>query len=273
MNEHNHDDLDFMMAYQDSCDIPALQLIHGFPLNGSMWLEQMEDLGNFARVIAPDLRGFGQSEAVAGPYSMALLADDCADLLGHLSVLTPFVIGGHSMGGYVAFEFYRNYKDHIGGLILTATRAAPDTAVGKENRDKMIDLVRRRGVTAVIQPMLDVLFAPQTYEADPELVDFVRDLMETASPEGVIGALQAMRDRPDSRPTLPEIDVPVLIIHGADDQIVPVSEAEEMAAAISDCKLVILEDAGHMPNLEQPDAFNDAVIDFLEELDLENHGF
>jgi len=266
MSKHNHDELDFMMAYQDSCDILALQLIHGFPLSSSMWLEQMEDLGNFARVIAPDLRGFGQSEAAAGPYSMALLADDCADLMGHLSVLTPFVVGGHSMGGYIAFEFYRAYKEHIGGLILTATRAAPDTAEGKANREKMITLVRRRGVTAVIQPMLDVLFSPKTYDADPELVDFVRGLMETASPEGVIGALQAMRDRPDSRPTLPEIDVPVLIIHGADDQIVPVSEAEGMAAAIPDCELVILEDAGHMPNLERPDAFNDAVIDFLERL-------
>lgn len=269
-HSHDHDAVDFYMAYQDSCDVPALQLIHGFPLNGSMWQPQMEDLANFVRVIAPDLRGHGQSEPTPGPYSITMLADDCADLMGHLNVLTPFVVGGHSMGGYVAFEFYRRFREHIGGLILVATRAAADTAVARENRDKMIDLVQRRGVTAVVQPMLDVLFSPKTYKSDPELVQFVRGLIETASSEGVIGALQAMKERPDSVATLPTIDVPVLIIHGADDQIIPLGEAEEMAAAIPDSKLVVLPDAGHMPNLEQPDAFNDAVIDFLERLGIED---
>lgn len=267
-NNHNHEE-DFMMAFQDSCDRPTLLLIHGFPLHSNLWLPQIDDLADFVRVVAPDLRGHGRSDAVKGPYSVAMLADDCADLLGYLNVATPFVVCGLSMGGYVAFEFYRRYREHVAGLILTATRAGADSAEGKANRDKMADVTRRRGVTAVVETMLPKLLAPDVYDDDEELVDFVRDMMADTSVEGVVGALAAMRDRPDSMPTLAEIDVPVLIIHGAEDQIIPLAEAEAMAAAIPDAQLVVIPHAGHLPNLEQPDAFNDAVIDFLESLGIE----
>lgn len=274
-NNHNHDhddeyghEDDFMMAFQDSADKPTLLLIHGFPLNSNMWVPQLEDLANFVRVIAPDLRGFGHSDGVKAPYSVQMLADDCADLLGYLNVATPFVVCGLSMGGYIALEFYRRYPEHVAGLILTATRAAADSDEGKANRDKMLELVERRGATAVTEPMLQKLLAPGNLE-DDELMDYLRDLMETASDEGVKGALVALRDRPDSTPMLGDIAVPVLIIHGEDDQIVPVAEAKAMAAAIPDVRLVVLPEVGHMPNLEAPDAFNDAVLDFLEELGFE----
>jgi 3-oxoadipate enol-lactonase len=268
-NNHHHDDEDFIMAFQDSCDKPTLLLIHGFPLNSSMWSPQLDDLANFVRVIAPDLRGHGQSDAIAGPYSMELLADDCADLLAHLNVATPFVVCGLSMGGYIALEFYRRYGEHVAGLILTATRAGADSAEGKANRDKMAEMAKREGVTAVADAMLPKLLSPANFADDKELVEFARQMMEGASLEGVVGALAAMRDRPDSTPTLPTIDVPVLIIHGADDQLIPVSEAEAMAKAVPDGRLLIIPHAGHLPNLEQPDAFNDAVIDFLESLGLD----
>lgn len=266
---HEHDEEDFMMAFQDSCDKPTLLLIHGFPLNSNLWNLQMDDLENFVRVVAPDLRGHGRSDNVPGPYSMEMLADDCADLLGYLNVASPFVVGGLSMGGYVAFEFYRRYPEHVAGLILSATRAGADTVEGKANRERMIEATKKRGSTAVAQAMLPKMLASTNYEQDEMLVDFVKEMMESTSDEGVIGALAAMRDRPDSTPTLAEIDVPVLIIHGADDQIIPVSEAEAMADAIPDAELVIIENAGHLPNLEQPDAYNDALIDFLEGLDFE----
>ncbi len=268
MINHNHDEDDFMMAFQDSCDQPALLLIHGFPLSSNLWIPQIDDLSNFVRVIAPDLRGHGRSDAVSGPYSVEMLADDCADLLSSLNVSTPFVVCGLSLGGYVAFEFYRRYQEYIGGLILTATRAIPDSEEGKANRDKMADAARQQGVTAVTQAMLPKLLAPATYENDAELVEFVAEMMNDTSVAGVIGGLAAMRDRPDSTPTLAEIDVPVLVIHGDADQIVPLVEAEAMAAAIPNGKLVVIPNAGHLPNLEQPDAFNDAVIDFLESLAL-----
>jgi pimeloyl-ACP methyl ester carboxylesterase len=267
-NGHQHNEDDFLMAFQDSCDKPGLLLIHGFPLNSNLWNLQIDDLDNFVRVIAPDLRGHGNSDNVAGPYSVKMLADDCADLLGYLNVATPFVVNGLSMGGYVAFEFYRQYREHVAGLILTATRALPDSAEAKANRDKMASIAQTRGVTAVAQAMLPKLLAPKNFERDTMLVEFVQEMMESTSVEGVVGALAAMRDRPDSTEMLSEIDVPVLIIHGKDDQIIPLAEAEAMAEAIPHAELVVIENAGHLPNLEQPEAYNDAIIDFLESLDL-----
>lgn len=268
-NNQYHDEEEFTMAFQDSCDKPVLLLIHGFPLNSNLWAPQIDDLANFVRVIAPDLRGYGHSGVIPGPYSVQVLADDCADLLGQLNVATPFVVCGLSMGGYVAFDFYRRYSEHVAGLILASTRAAADSDEAKANRDKMAETVQRQGATAVAEAMLPKMLASGNYENDQELVTFVRDMMENSSVEGIVGALAAMRDRPDSTATLAEIDVPVLIIHGADDQLIPVAEAEAMAQAIPDARLVIIPDAGHLPNLEQPDAFNDAVIDFLESLELE----
>ena len=263
MSENNED---FVMAFQDSCDKPALLLIHGFPLTSEMWTPQIDDLGEFARVIAPDLRGFGNTDSVSGAYSVTILADDCADLLGHLNVATPFVVCGLSMGGYIALEFYRRYPEHVAGLILAATRAGADSAEGKANRDKAVELAKEEGATAVSSRMLPKMLAAQNYENDEALVDFVKGVISNASLNGTIGALQAMKDRPDSTPMLGDIDVPVLIIHGADDTLIPPSEAEAMHKAIPNAELVIVPDAGHLPNLEQPDIFNDAVIDFLEDL-------
>ncbi len=257
---------DFVMAFQDSCDRPTLLLIHGFPLSSQMWDPQLDDIAEFARVIAPDLRGHGQSDSVPGPYSIPQLADDCADLLDHLNVATPFVVCGLSMGGYIALEFYRRYPEQVAGLILAATRAGADSVEGKAGRDKAAELAKNEGATAVSSGMLSKMLAPENYASDEELVEYVEDVMSTASLNGVVGALAAMRDRVDSTPMLSEINVPVLIIHGADDQLIPVAEAEAMHQAIPNSELVIVPDAGHLPNLEQPDIFNDAVIDFLEEL-------
>jgi pimeloyl-ACP methyl ester carboxylesterase len=261
----NHED-DFTMAYQDSCDQMPLLLIHGFPLNSAMWEPQLEDLADLARVIAPDLRGHGHSESVPGPYTMAMLANDCASLLDHLGIDIPVVVCGMSMGGYVALEFYRRYPQQVAGLILVATRAGADSPEGKANRDKLADAVRREGVGAAISAMLPKLMGPQTYGDDPELVEIVTEMMKATSVEGAVGALMAMRERPDSTATLAEIDVPTLIIHGADDAIIPVSEAEAMQAAIQNAQLVVIPAAGHMVNLEQADAFSDAVADFLDAL-------
>ncbi len=260
-----HDE-DFVMAFQDSCDRPTLLLIHGFPLSSQMWTPQLEDLSDYVRVIAPDLRGFGQSDSVPGPYTITQLADDCADLLNHLNVATPFVVCGLSMGGYVALELYRRYPELVAGLILASTRAGADSEEGKAGRDKTAELAKNEGATAVSANMLPKMMAPSTYEDDEELVEFVEEIMSAASLNGVVGALAAMRDRIDSTPTLDDIAAPVLIIHGADDQLIPPAEAELMYKAIPDADLVIIPDAGHLPNLEQPDIFNDAIIDFLEEL-------
>ena len=257
---------DFTMAYQDSADQTTVLFIHGFPLNSAMWGPQFDELTDLARLIAPDLRGHGQSDAPSGPYTMATLAEDCAGLLDYLGVNRPVILCGHSMGGYIAFEFYRRFPDMVEALILVSTRPGADSLEGKANRDKMAETAREKGVAPISRAMLPKLLAPGTAETDEELVEFVRLLMETGQPEGIAGALMAMKERPDSTPTLAEIDVPTLIIHGGRDTIVSVAEAEAMAEAIPDARLVVLSESGHMPNLEQMDEFNDALIDFLNEL-------
>lgn len=263
---------DFMLAYQDSCAGLTLLLIHGFPLNSNLWEPQMDDLRDVARMLAPDLRGHGLSDQGKSPYSIQLMADDCLALLQSVGVQEPVVLCGHSMGGYVAFEFYRRYPEWVAAIILVATRAAPDSPEGREGRDRMADAARQNGVPAIASQMLPKVLAPENYDNDRELVGFVRDMMESTSLNGVVGALQAMKERDDSRPLLPEIDVPVLIICGDDDQLIPLSEAEEMRDALPNAELALIPGAGHLPNLEQPLEFNELVWDFLESLREEEEG-
>src|SRR5690606_23839030 len=161
------------------------------------------------------------------------------------------------------------FPDWVAGLILVATRAGADDEVGRAGRDNMIAGVRESGVEPVSRAMLPKLLAPTTYERNELLVNFVREMVESSTPEGLVGALEAMKTRPDSTLLLADIDVPVLIIHGEDDQIIPVSQAEAMRDEIPNAKLVILPGAGHLPNLEQADAFNEAVWDFLQSLEEE----
>lgn len=259
MSEHN----DFTMAFQDSADQMPLVLIHGFPLDSTLWELQFQGLDGVARIIAPDLRGHGRSDNPDGPYSMEMFADDINGLLNHLGVYRPIILCGLSMGGYVVFEFYRRYPERVAGIILTATRAGADSGEGKANRDKAAKSVETNGIRPIVEAMLPKLMAPASYE-DDDLVSYVREMMEITSPEGMIGALLAMKNRPNSTPTLSKIKVPVLIIHGEDDQIIPLAEAEMMFEAIDGCELVVVENAGHLPNLEQPEKFNDAVADFIE---------
>jgi len=255
---------DFRMEYEDSADRVPVLLIHGYPLNNMLWDMQTGGLADIARIISPDLRGHGQSAPADPPYDMGMFADDCANLLDDLGLNGPVVVGGLSMGGYIAFEFCRKYPERVAGLMLMATRPGADSDDVKKARDAAAETARNEGVPAIVQGMLPKLLAPENYEAQPDLVEFVGNMMSETSVEGIVGALAAMRDRPDSTPDLAGLDVPTLVVHGEGDQLIPRAEAEAMAAALPDARLVVLGDAGHLPNLEQPEAFNDAVREFLE---------
>ena len=128
--------MEFNMAYEDSSDRVPVLLIHGYPLSNMLWDLQIGDLSDIARLIAPDLRGHGQTDPTDPPYSMGLFAEDCANLLDQLGMTGPVVVGGLSMGGYVAFEFARRYPERVAGLILAATRAGADSPEVKDARDK-----------------------------------------------------------------------------------------------------------------------------------------
>lgn len=257
----DHDDV--QLAYQDSCSGPTLLLIHGFPLNSTMWDAEIDELGDLVRVLAPDLRGFGHSEGSTPPYSMRMLASDCLGLLEAAGVGDEIIVAGHSMGGYIALEILRQAPERVAGLILIATRAAADSPEGQVRRDETARQVQAVGPSELFDTMAVKMLAPENAE-DEELTDFLRAMMADATEQGIVGALAAMRDRPDSTSMLPQIDVPTLVIHGRDDQIVPVAEAEAVAAAIPNAQLVILDNAGHAPNLEAPDDFVVAMWNFLE---------
>jgi len=255
----------FLMAYEDSADRVPVLWLHGFPLNNTMWDLQVADLADVARSITPDLRGHGQTEPTAPlPYSMAMMADDCVRLLGYLEYDGPVVLAGLSMGGYVALEICRRAPERVMGLILAATKATPDPDAAKAARDESARVAAAEGVGPIVEGLLPKLLAPHAYEQEPELVEYLREMMLSTTPEGIVGAQGAMRDRPDSMPDLPGLNVPALIIHGEDDQLIPTAEAEAMAAALPAAELVLIPGAGHMVNLEQPEVFDEAVRGFLE---------
>jgi len=262
----------FKMSYQISgSGIPVL-LIHGFPLSRRMWEPQLSGLASKAQIIAPDLRGYGQSNALElapdmQPYRMEAFAQDCANLLEDLHIDQPVVLCGLSMGGYIAFAFYQHYPQLVRGMILAATRAGADSFETKTNRDKSVELVTLKGPIPIIEGMLPKLLAPKTYTDHPEIVEKVRSVLADATTEGIIGSLLGMKEREDSTPMLSQITCPTLVIAGAEDQIIPTSEAKSMEANLPNTRLVILDEAGHLLNLEQPDHFNNTVIDFLNNIE------
>ena len=256
---------DFLMSYEDSADRAPVLWIHGYPLSSRLWDLQVGGLADIARQITPDLRGHGGSEPTAPPYSMEMFAEDCVRLLDHLGIRGPVVVGGLSMGGYVALELCRRHPARVAGLILAATRAGADSDAAKAGRDQAAALARKEGAGAIAEAMLPKMLAPGTYAEQPDLVEFVREMMQETSVDGIVGAQTAMRDRPDSTQDLPGFDVPTLVIHGEEDQLIPVAEARAMAEALPEAELVIVPGAGHLLNLEQPEIFDEAVRGFLEQ--------
>lgn len=254
---------DFELHFEQSASGTPLLLIHGFPFDSRSWDKQLSALSGQAQVITPDLPGFGDSPAGEGPYSVQRYAEDCVAVLDGLDITEPVVVGGLSMGGYIALAFVRHFPERVAGLVLASTRPGADSDEGKANRDKAIADVQANGVAAFVEGMHPKLLAPSSYETKPEVAARLKGIMLSASEAGVVGALQAMRDRPDATGELAQIEVPSLVIHGEEDGVIPISEAEAMAAALPNAELVRIADAGHLPPMEQPQAFNAAVEAFL----------
>ncbi len=241
--------------------IPLL-LVHGFPLDHSMWAGQIEGLSDICRVIAPDLRGFGQSDVTEGPLTMAQIADDLAGLLDGLGVEEPVVLCGLSMGGYVVWEFFRRHRDRLRGLVLCDTRAACDAPEVAQNRRDTAAKVVAEG-SQIMEGMLAELFSQATLTERPELVDQTRDVIRGTSPQGIAAAALGMAQRIDATSLLPEIDCPSLVIVGEEDVISPVAEMQGIANAIPGASLATVPQAGHMSPLEQPGAVNEAIRGFV----------
>lgn len=242
--------------------IPLL-LVHGYPFDHTLWQPQMDGLSDIAQVIAPDLRGFGQSDAPDGIYTMEVYADDLAALLDTLKI-EPVVVCGLSMGGYIALAFWKKYTSHVRGLILVDTRAGADAPAARQGRLDMAEQVKQQGSKPAADVMLPRVLAEITHRSRPDLVEFAHAMMLRQSPAGIIGAQLGMAERADSTPMLPTIQVPTLVVFGDQDVITPAeTEGRSLAAAIPGAKLVVIPNAGHLSNLEQPQVFNVAVREFL----------
>lgn len=242
---------------------PALVLLHAFPLHSGMWTPQLAALSSHRRVIAPDLPGFGASDAPDGlsPYTLPRYADVVAGLLDQLG-LPRVVLGGLSMGGYTALAFLRRYADRLAGLVLADTRAEPDSVEVFERRTDQQDQVARVGTTALIEVLLGGLLSDHTRAHRLDLVAHVRRLMANPA-AGYIGALEAMKRRGDSTDELASISVPTLVLVGEDDVPTPPAVARRMHEQIPGSELVVLPKAGHLSNLEASDDFNVALTRFL----------
>ena len=243
-------------------DGPALLFIHGFPLDRTIWKHQVATLSGWRR-IAPDLRGMGTSEPGTSPFSMASYADDLVALLDRLRVKKA-VIAGHSMGGYIAFELLRRYKDRVAGLILVDTKAAADSAEGAASRDDVIKLAQDKGAEAVAERMIPVLLGSSTQQTQPQVVQQVRETIGRTPVSGIVGALTAMKLRPDSTPLLAAIDIPTLVVVGQEDVISPPAVAREMTSAIPSAAMTTISGAGHIAPLEAPTAVSRVIAEFLE---------
>jgi 3-oxoadipate enol-lactonase len=250
--------------YQESGKGIPLVLLHGFPLDHRVWQGQVHDLASVSRVITPDLRGFGQS-INNGTFTLQGLAEDLYVLLSQIHAL-PCILGGLSMGGYVALAYQRQYASTLRGLILIDTRAAADDPEGRAGRDLMIELARAGGSSAVAEKMMPRMLAPATAKTNPAMASELRAIMESVPAETMQHALIAMRDRPDSRSALARIVAPTLIIVGDSDAITPPAFSEEMHNSIPGSTLSIISNAGHMSPMEQPQQVSRVIKNFLVQL-------
>jgi pimeloyl-ACP methyl ester carboxylesterase len=250
------------LAYDDVGEGLPVVLLHAFPLSRPMWRPQVEGLRKGCRLIVPDLPGCGDSPLPEGEPSVEAMADAVAALLDERGVKEPVVLGGLSMGGYVAFAFARKYPKRLLKLILADTRAEPDDDTAKANRDRLIEAASKNP-GAVVEQLLPKLLSARTQAERPQVVAEAKRIAGMQKAEGLVAALKALRNRPDSRPTLQQLRVPVLFLVGRDDSLTPVEMTRSMSSQVPGANVVVIEEGGHLSNLEQPTAFNDAVLAFL----------
>lgn len=257
------------IGYDDVGSGVPLVLLHGFPHDRTLWSHQLPALAEQCRCIAMDLRGFGES-SVCPPYSMDQYADDVAALLDSLGI-DRAVIGGLSMGGYVALTLWRRHPERVRAFVLVDTRGGADTDAARTKRRAQIKQVRSTGMHAIVDELLRGQLGKTTRERQPEIIEGLRRMLLHAPADGVAGALEAMATRPGSANTLESIDVPTLIVVGEEDVLTPPGESRAMHALISErahgrSQVEVIARAGHLSPMERPAAFNHVVTEFIDRL-------
>ncbi|CAN5909260.1 alpha/beta fold hydrolase [soil metagenome] len=238
-------------------------MLHAFPLNAKMWEAQTKALVDGYRIITPDYPGFGRSPYPPAQPDMRFYAEKVRELIDNLE-LDQIVLGGLSMGGYVAMACLRLFPKRISGLILANTRPEPDPDEMRANRKNMARRVSEEGAGVLIELQMERLLSTKTLQNEPLIVEHVKSMILESSPDGVVGALGAMRDRPDSTALLAEIEVPTLVIGGENDAISSSDVLRAMADKIPNSVHHTLAGVGHLSNLEAPGEFNAALGEFLK---------
>jgi 3-oxoadipate enol-lactonase len=237
---------------------PAVLLIHAFPLNHTMWEPQFASLTPHFRVIAPDIRGFGESQPPS-PWTMEGMADDLNDLLKRLGI-DSCAVAGVSLGGYIALPFWSKYPQRIRQLVLANTRARADNETEKAARNEMIAAIQQNGTAILPDRMLPRLLKPNSPQ---RVVAVVRKMIEEVTPSAATHAVSAMRDRVDFSSAVHRINCPTMVVAGEQDAIIRSEDSRALADSIPGCRFVEVPHSGHLSNLENPGEFNRALLEFL----------
>lgn len=250
---------------EEGSGLPVV-LLHAFPLSCAMWTDQRDGLSDVARVITPDLRGFGESPSAQDDPSLDHVADDVATMLDRLG-LDRVVLGGLSMGGYAAMAFARRHPRRLRGLVLADTKATADPPPARDKRERIAARLDAEGnVGALVDEVLAGLCGPTTARERPVVMYRVKAMVEAAPPSAAAWAQRAMAARPDSLEVLGTVTVPALVVRGEEDELSTQADAEAMVDALPDAQLEVLGGAGHLSAVEVPEDFTGVVRQFLERL-------
>ena len=252
------------MFHLDEGQGSPLVFVHGFPLDHTMWRQQIAEFRQTHRVLAVDLPGFGQSPPAPGEMSITGFADQLAEFLDQLGVTEKVTLCGLSMGGSIALQFALRHPQKLSGLILCDCRAVADSPEAQKMRHDLADRVLQQGPEFVAEAMAARLFAARTREQLPEIVQSIQSVIRTAAPASIAGGSLALANRENVLPRLGEIATPALVIVGSEDIISPVDEMRQLAAGLPRGTLAVIAGAGHMAPLEAPDMVNARIRTWLD---------
>lgn len=253
-------------AYDDRGKGQPVILLHGFPFNRSMWSEQIRFFNTQGyRCIAPDLRGLGQNKSSNDINTMEDMARDVAALMDELQIKNA-LIAGLSMGCYVAFEFVHLFPSRVTALVLAGGRAEGPDKAEKQSREQQAKRVLEQGFAPSVESILQSLLSPTTLKEKPEVVTRVRQMVASTDPRGAAAAQRGMAARRDYSTDLAQISLPTLVVAGGDDGVRKPIDADSIHRGIRNSQLEIIDEAGHLMNMEQPEEFNDTLLGFLRTL-------
>jgi len=257
---------DFDLSYDDvgKGEIPFI-FLHGFPFNKNMWRNQLEFLKSTNRAIACDIRGFGESRDEETSLSIDMFAEDLIKFMGKMDIKKA-ILCGLSMGGFIALNAMKRFPDRFEALILCDTNCLADTEESKQKRYNIIDEIAVSGVADFNESFIKSVFHPNTFNYKKEIVDNLRSVVFSNSRNIITMGLSALAERTETCSFLNKISIPTLIICGREDEVTPLAQSEFMHDNIDHSELGILDNAGHVSNLEKPHEFNQLILSFLTNL-------